>query len=55
MQAHAAGYALITFTTPKQLVSRMVVGLTAAKFKALILPLHGFSLSNIKYNWFSMV
>jgi hypothetical protein len=36
-------------TTPKlQLVSLTVTGMTAAKFKPVIFPMHGFSLSNCK-------
>jgi hypothetical protein len=47
MQACAAGYDLTDLTTPKlQLVSCLVMGLTAAKFKLLVLPMHGFSLSS---------
>jgi uncharacterized membrane protein YvlD (DUF360 family) len=39
MKACATGYALTYVTTLKlQLVSRTVIGLTAAKFKPLILP-----------------
>jgi hypothetical protein len=50
MQACAAGSALTYATILKlQLVSRTVVGLTAAKFKPLILPMHGFSWSSTTY------
>jgi hypothetical protein len=48
MQACAAGYVT---TLKLQLVSWTVVGLTAAKFKPLILPMPGFSL----YIWIYMV
>jgi hypothetical protein len=52
MQACAAGYALTsTNTVIPQLVNWTVVGLTAAKFKPLILPMTGFSLSNTTYIW----
>jgi hypothetical protein len=45
MQACAAGYALTYLTTQKlQLVNWMVIGLTTAKFKSLILPTSGFCL-----------
>jgi hypothetical protein len=51
MQACAAGYALIYLTTPKlHLVTSLAVGLTAGKFKPLILPVHGFPLPNNTYN-----
>jgi hypothetical protein len=47
MQACAAGYASTYFTTPKpQLVIWTVAGLAAPKFKPLIFPVNGFSLSN---------
>jgi hypothetical protein len=47
MQSSAAGYALTYVTSLKlQLVRQTVVGLTAAKFKPVIHPLPGFSLSN---------
>jgi hypothetical protein len=50
MQTCAAGYALTYLSTPKQqLVTWMVVGLTAPKFKPLTLPMHGFSLSSCTY------
>jgi hypothetical protein len=50
MQACAAGYALTYFTTSKrQLITRMVVGLTAAKFKPLTFPVRGFPLSDATY------
>jgi hypothetical protein len=50
MQAYAAGYALTYLTILKrQFVSWTVVGLTAAKFKPLILSMHGFSLSSTTY------
>jgi hypothetical protein len=56
MQACAAGYALTYLTTPKlQLVSWSAVGLTAAKFKPLILTVHGLSLSNTTYIWIYIV
>jgi Na+-transporting NADH:ubiquinone oxidoreductase subunit NqrC len=54
MQARVAGYALTNLTNPKQLVGGTVVGLTAAKFEPLILPIHGFSLSSTTYNWISI-
>jgi hypothetical protein len=50
MQACAAGYALIYVITQKlQLVSWTGIGLTDAKFKPLVLPMPGFSLSNTTY------
>jgi hypothetical protein len=56
MQACAAGYALTYFMIVKlQVVSWTIVGLTAAKFKPLILPMHGFYLSNTMYIWIYMV
>jgi hypothetical protein len=56
MQACAAGYALAYIPTLKLLlVSRTVVGLTAAKFKPLILPMPGFSLSSTTYIFIYMV
>jgi hypothetical protein len=52
MEVCAAGYASYYVTTLKpQLVSRMVVGLTVAEFKHLMLPLYGFSLANTTYIW----
>jgi hypothetical protein len=52
MQACAAGYDLTYLTIPKlQLVSWSVVGLTAAKFKPLVLPTYDFPLSNTTYIW----
>jgi hypothetical protein len=56
MNACEAGYVLTYVTTLKlQLVSRTVVGLTAAKFKPLILPMPGFSLSSTMYIWIYML
>jgi hypothetical protein len=50
MQACAVGYALTYATTLKlQLASCTVVGLTAAKFKPLIIPKHDFALSTVMY------
>jgi hypothetical protein len=50
MKAYAAGYALTYASTLKlKLVSWAVIGLTAAKFKPLILPMPCFSLSNTMY------
>jgi hypothetical protein len=56
MQACAAGHAL-TYANALtlQLVSWTVVGLIAAKFKLLIIPKPGFSLSKTKYIWIYMV
>jgi hypothetical protein len=52
MQACAAGYALTYVTTLKlQVVSQTVVGVTAAKFKPLILLMPGFSLSSTTHIW----
>jgi hypothetical protein len=52
MQTCAAGYALTYVTTLKlQFVTWTVVDLTADKFKPLILPMSGFSLSNTMYIW----
>jgi hypothetical protein len=56
MQVSAAGYALTYVTTLKlQLVSWTVVGLTAAKFEPLVLPMPGFSLPNTTYIRIHMV
>jgi hypothetical protein len=56
MQACAAGYALTYVTALKlHLISRTVVGLTAAKIKPLIHPMPGFTLSNTTYIWIYMV
>jgi hypothetical protein len=56
MQASVAGNALNYLIALKlQLVSWTVVGLTAAKFKPLIPPMPGFSLSNTTYIWIYMV
>jgi hypothetical protein len=56
MKPCAAGYALTYATALKlQLVSWTVVGLTAAKFKPLIFPLHDFSLFNTTYIWIYIV
>jgi hypothetical protein len=56
MQFCAVDYALTYITTTKlQLVNWTVADLTAAKFNPVILPIHGFFLSNIKYSWISMV
>jgi hypothetical protein len=50
MQACAAGYALTYVTTLKlQLVSSTVTGLPTPKFKPLIIPAYGFSLSDTMY------
>jgi hypothetical protein len=54
MQAYAAGYALTYVTTLKLQLAEPVVGLTAAKFKPLIHPMPGYSLSNTMYNWIYM-
>jgi hypothetical protein len=52
MQESAAGHASTYFTTSKRLlVTRTVVGLTTAKFKPLVLPMHGFFLSSFSYIW----
>jgi hypothetical protein len=56
MKVCAAGYPLTYVTNLKlQLFSRTVIGLTAAKFKPLILPKHGFPMSNNKYIWIYVV
>jgi hypothetical protein len=50
MQACAAGYALTYLSTlNEQVVTWRVVGLTAPKFKPLMRPMHGFSLSSCIY------
>jgi hypothetical protein len=56
MQAFAAGYASTYLTNLKlQFVSWTVIGLTTAKIKPLILPMHGLSLSSATYIWIDMV
>jgi hypothetical protein len=48
MHARAAGYALTCLITLiLKLVSCSIIGLTVAKFKPLVLPIHGFSLSHV--------
>jgi hypothetical protein len=56
MKACAASYALTYATTQKlHSLSRTAVGLTAAKFRPLVLPVHGFSLSSTTYSWIYML
>jgi hypothetical protein len=50
MKAYTASYALIYVTTVKlQTVRCTVVDLTAAKFRPLVFPMPGFSLSSNTY------
>jgi hypothetical protein len=56
MQDAAADNALTSYTTLQgQLITRKAVGLTAAKFKSLVLLMRGFSSSNTMYFWVYMV
>jgi hypothetical protein len=56
MQACAEGHALTYSNTPKlHLASWKFLGLTAAKFEPVMLPMHGLSLSNTKYIWIYML
>jgi hypothetical protein len=58
MQACVAGFALIYLATPKlqlPVVSWSVVGLTAAKFRPLILFMSGFSSSSTMHIWIYVV
>jgi hypothetical protein len=52
MQTCETGYALIYVTTLKL---QLIIGLTADKFKPLIFPILGFSLSITMYIWICMV
>jgi hypothetical protein len=52
MTSCEVGYALMYVTILRlQLVRQTVVGQITAKFKLVILPLPGFSLSNTSYIW----
>jgi hypothetical protein len=56
MQDSAAAHASTVFKPKKrQLDTWTVVGLSAAKFKPLIFPVSGFSLSNCTYIWIFMI